>query len=56
MASGSLSCAGTASRSRRLVEVQAPVSAETHRFYDYVPVEWGRRWPAEEIWAARKTV
>jgi SAM-dependent methyltransferase len=39
-----------------LVEVQAPEWAETHRFYDYVPVEWGRRWPAEEIWAARKTV
>jgi SAM-dependent methyltransferase len=37
-----------------LVEVQAPASAETHPFYDYVPVEWGRRWPVEELWAARK--
>jgi SAM-dependent methyltransferase len=38
----------------RLVEVQAPESAETHSFYSYVTAEWGRRWPVEEIWAARK--
>jgi hypothetical protein len=37
----------------RLVEVQAPESAETHSFYGYVTAEWGRRWPVEEIWAAR---
>jgi len=39
----------------RLVEVQAPAAAETHPFYGYVSAEWGRRWPVEEIWAARKT-
>jgi SAM-dependent methyltransferase len=38
----------------RLVELQAPEGAETHPYYDYVTAEWGRRWPAEEIWAARK--
>ena len=37
-----------------LYEVQAPVDAEEPVYYDYVTVEWGRQWPAEEIWAARK--
>jgi SAM-dependent methyltransferase len=40
----------------RLVELQAPVGAETHAYYDYVTAEWARRWPAEEIWVARKRV
>jgi SAM-dependent methyltransferase len=39
----------------RLVELQAPEDAQTHPFYDYVTAEWARKWPAEEIWAARKT-
>ncbi|HEX6701119.1 MAG TPA: class I SAM-dependent methyltransferase [Gaiellaceae bacterium] len=38
----------------RLVELQAPESAELHRYYDYVTPEWGQRWPAEEIWVARR--
>jgi hypothetical protein len=38
----------------RLVEVQAPESAEQHPYYSYVSPEWGRRWPVEEIWSARK--
>jgi SAM-dependent methyltransferase len=37
-----------------LVELQAPADAETHPYYDYVTADWGRRWPAEEIWKARK--
>ena len=37
-----------------LIEIQAPADAETHAHYDYVTAEWGRRWPAEEIWKARK--
>lgn len=37
-----------------LVEIQAPPDAETHSVYDYVSAGWGRRWPAEEIWVARK--
>jgi SAM-dependent methyltransferase len=39
----------------RLVELQAPSDAETHAYYDHVTAEWARKWPAEEIWAARKT-
>jgi SAM-dependent methyltransferase len=37
-----------------LVELQAPADATDHPEYDYVTADWGRRWPAEEIWAARK--
>lgn len=37
-----------------LIEVQAPAEATAHPYYSYVPPEWGRRWPAEEIWVARK--
>jgi SAM-dependent methyltransferase len=38
----------------RLVELQAPPEAETHSYYSDTPAEWGRQWPAEEIWVARK--
>ena len=38
----------------RLVELQAPAEAVDHPYYDFVPAEWARRWPAEEIWVARK--
>ena len=37
-----------------LIELQAPPDAVTHAFYDYVRADWARRWPAEEIWVARK--
>ena len=37
-----------------LHEVQAPPDAVTHPQYGYVTADWGRRWPAEEIWRARK--
>jgi SAM-dependent methyltransferase len=37
-----------------LIEVQAPESAERHPYYSYVTPEWGRKWPLEEIWTARK--
>jgi SAM-dependent methyltransferase len=36
-----------------LIEVQAPPGAQTHGYYDFVSAEWGRQWPAEEIWLAR---
>jgi ubiquinone/menaquinone biosynthesis C-methylase UbiE len=39
-----------------LVEIQAPAGAERHPYYSYVTPEWGRKWPLEEIWAARKRV
>ena len=38
----------------RLLELYAPDDAETHRYYDYVTAEWARKWPAEEMWVARK--
>jgi SAM-dependent methyltransferase len=37
-----------------LIEIQAPPDAVTHAHYNAVPAEWARRWPAEEIWVARK--
>jgi SAM-dependent methyltransferase len=37
-----------------LVELQAPESADTHEYYDFVSADWARKWPAEEIWKARK--
>lgn len=38
----------------RLVEVYAPEGAKRHEYYSYTSPEWARKWPAEEIWAARK--
>jgi SAM-dependent methyltransferase len=38
----------------RLVELYAPEDADTHEYYDYVTADWARKWPAEEIWKARK--
>jgi SAM-dependent methyltransferase len=35
-----------------LVELRAPEKATTR--YAYVPAEWARRWPCEEVWIARK--
>jgi SAM-dependent methyltransferase len=37
-----------------LIELQAPPDAKNHPVYDFVTVDWGQRWPAEEIWVARK--
>jgi SAM-dependent methyltransferase len=36
-----------------LVELVASEDATT-TYTDYVPVRWARRWPAEQIWKARK--
>jgi SAM-dependent methyltransferase len=38
----------------RLLELYAPADAKTHAYYNYVTAEWARKWPAEEIWVARK--
>jgi SAM-dependent methyltransferase len=38
----------------RLGELYAPEGAVTDEYYDYVTAEWAQRWPAEEIWVARK--
>jgi SAM-dependent methyltransferase len=37
-----------------LIEPKAPADAKPHDFYDYVTPEWAWKWPAEEIWVARK--
>ena len=37
-----------------LHELRAPEDAQDPSYYDFVTVAWGRRWPAEEIWVARK--
>jgi SAM-dependent methyltransferase len=39
----------------RLVELYAPKQATDHEYYDFVTADWAHKWPAEEIWAARKT-
>jgi SAM-dependent methyltransferase len=38
-----------------LVELYAPENAKDHAEYSYVPADWARRWPSEEIWRARKS-
>jgi SAM-dependent methyltransferase len=38
----------------RLIELYASEDAETHEYYAFVTAEWARKWPVEEIWAARK--
>ncbi len=38
----------------RFVELYAPDDASTHDYYNYVSAEWARKWPAEELWSARK--
>jgi predicted RNA methylase len=38
----------------RMIELYAPDNAVTHGYYNYVTPEWARKWPAEEIWVARK--
>lgn len=35
-----------------LIELQPPPDATTT--YEFVTLEWARRWPSEEIWVARK--
>jgi ubiquinone/menaquinone biosynthesis C-methylase UbiE len=37
-----------------LIELRPPAEATTHPYYNDIPVEWVRQWPAEEIWVARK--
>ena len=37
-----------------LIELRAPDDARTHEYYAHMTAEWGRSWPAEQIWVARK--
>jgi SAM-dependent methyltransferase len=36
-----------------LIELRPPADARTS--YGFVTIEWARRWPAEEVWRARKS-
>jgi hypothetical protein len=36
-----------------LIELQAPEDGSSGR-WDFVTLEWARRWPSEEIWVARR--
>lgn len=36
-----------------LIELQVPAEAGTHEYYQLVTADWGRQWPAEEMWVAR---
>jgi ubiquinone/menaquinone biosynthesis C-methylase UbiE len=38
----------------RLIDVYANAESKRHDYYGYVSPEWARKWPAEEIWTARK--
>lgn len=38
-----------------LIEVHAPADAQTHDYYEFVSADWGRQWPAEDIWVARRS-
>jgi SAM-dependent methyltransferase len=38
-----------------LIEIRAPEDAPPNR-WDFVSLEWARRWPSEEIWKLRKGV
>jgi ubiquinone/menaquinone biosynthesis C-methylase UbiE len=35
-------------------ELYPPDDAVDHPYYKWTPVEWAKRWPAEEIWRARR--
>jgi hypothetical protein len=37
-----------------LHELRPHAEAVDPNYYDYVTVEWAQKWPAEEIWVARK--
>ena len=36
-----------------LLELQAPEGGDSGR-WDFVTLDWARRWPSEEVWKARK--
>jgi ubiquinone/menaquinone biosynthesis C-methylase UbiE len=38
----------------RMLELYAAPDAQTHYHYNYVTADWAQKWPAEEIWVARR--
>jgi len=37
-----------------LHELRAPDDGVTHTRYDHVTADWAKKWPCEDVWAARK--
>ena len=37
-----------------LIELRPPEDTDVDHDYDFVTVDWARRWPAEEVWRARR--
>jgi len=37
-----------------LIELRPPDDTDADHDYDFVTVDWARRWPAEEVWRARR--
>jgi SAM-dependent methyltransferase len=37
-----------------LIELYAPPDVVDHSYHSYVPAAWATKWPAEDIWRARK--
>ena len=37
-----------------LHELRAPDGRATHTYYDFVTVDWAKKWPYEDVWVARK--
>jgi len=38
----------------RLLELQVPETLETNQQHASITRDWGRKWPAEDVWVARK--
>jgi hypothetical protein len=36
-----------------LHELYAPADGETHEYYGIATARWARKWPVEDLWAAR---
>jgi hypothetical protein len=43
---------GTGFAVEELIEVEVPEGSTTR--YQFVSLEWARRWPCEEVWKARR--
>jgi hypothetical protein len=38
-----------------LHELHAPPDAKSHEYYDIASAAWAERWPAEDLWSARRS-
>jgi hypothetical protein len=39
-----------------LHELYAPGDGDTHQYYEIASQAWAQRWPAEDLWEARRTL